>query len=67
MMQNTEHGLIIVRSLFCVLASAQLLHAAFTFRDYEALNHNMRSQREEVSCDDEDTKSELDWSSWIDT
>ncbi|CAN8255254.1 unnamed protein product [Cochlearia groenlandica] len=41
--------------------------AAFTFRDYEALNHNMRSQREEVSCDDEDTKSELDWSSWIDT
>ncbi|CAH2047919.1 unnamed protein product [Thlaspi arvense] len=66
----------IVRSLFAVLASAQLLHAAFTYRDYEVLNHqillglvdkvdNMQSKRE-ISWD-EDTESELDWTSWIDT
>ncbi|CAA7021091.1 unnamed protein product [Microthlaspi erraticum] len=66
----------LVRTLFAVLASAQLLHAAFTFRDYEMLNHeillglvdkvnNMHSKRE-ISWD-EDTESELDWNSWIDT
>ncbi|ESQ42904.1 hypothetical protein EUTSA_v10015474mg [Eutrema salsugineum] len=66
----------LVRSLFAVLASAQLLHAAFTYRDYEVLNHqillrlvdkvnNMQSKRE-LSWD-EDTESEVDWTSWIDT
>ncbi|EOA13111.1 hypothetical protein CARUB_v10026121mg [Capsella rubella] len=66
----------LIRSLFAVLASAQLLHAAFTYRDYDLLNHqillglvdkvnNMQSKRE-ISWD-EDTESEVDWSSWIDT
>ncbi|CAN8252914.1 unnamed protein product [Cochlearia groenlandica] len=67
----------LIRSLFAVLASAQLLHAAFTYRDYEVLNHhillrlvekvnNMQCKRE-ISWEEEDTESELDWSSWIDT
>ncbi|CAF1761525.1 hypothetical protein Bca4012_044820 [Brassica carinata] len=66
----------VLRSLFAVLASAQLLHAAFTYRDYEVLNHNillrlvdkvssMQSKRDLLW--DEDTDSEVDWNSWIDT
>ncbi|KAJ4875486.1 Protein GAMETE EXPRESSED 1 [Raphanus sativus] len=66
----------LVRSLFAVLASAQLLHAAFTYRDYEVLNHNIllrlvdkvnSMQRKRDLLWDEDTDSEVDWNSWIDT
>ncbi|CAH2069855.1 unnamed protein product [Thlaspi arvense] len=66
----------IVRSLFAVLASAQLLHAAFTFRDYEVLNHQIllglvdRVNNMHIKRDlswDEDTDSEVEWTSWIDT
>ncbi|XP_010449695.1 PREDICTED: protein GAMETE EXPRESSED 1-like [Camelina sativa] len=67
----------LLRSLFAVLASAQLLHSVFTYRDYDVLNHqillglvdkvnNMVSKRE-ISWDEEDTESEVDWTSWIDT
>lgn len=104
---DTEHQawvIHLIRSLFAVLASAQLLHAAFTYRydqnakvdmfwltktqklilysclkcrDYDVLNHQillglvdkvngMQSKRE-ISWDDEDTESEVDWTSWVDT
>ncbi|KAJ0261630.1 Protein GAMETE EXPRESSED 1 [Hirschfeldia incana] len=66
----------VLRSIFAALASAQLLHAAFTYRDYEVLNHdillrlvdkvNSMQSKREISWD-EDTDSEVDWNSWIDT
>ncbi|XP_010422541.1 PREDICTED: protein GAMETE EXPRESSED 1-like [Camelina sativa] len=67
----------ILRCLFAVLASAQLLHSVFTYRDYDVLNHqillglvdkvnNILSKRE-MSWDEEDTESEVDWTSWVDT
>ncbi|KAI3700861.1 hypothetical protein L2E82_45502 [Cichorium intybus] len=64
----------IVRSIFMLLASCQLLYAIYTYRDYETLNHHMlQSLIEKVNgmqgnkhmlCDDDD---DVDWSSWVDT
>ncbi|BAB08566.1 unnamed protein product [Arabidopsis thaliana] len=66
----------LIRSLFALLASAQLLHAALSYRDYEVLNHqillrlvdkvNDMQSKKELSYD-EDTESEVDWTSWVDT
>ncbi|KAG7534338.1 hypothetical protein ISN45_Aa08g019040 [Arabidopsis thaliana x Arabidopsis arenosa] len=66
----------LIRSLFALLASAQLLHAAFSYRDYEVLNHqillrlvdkvNDMQSKKDLSYD-EDTESEVDWTSWVDT
>ncbi|KAG7551507.1 hypothetical protein ISN45_Aa06g021780 [Arabidopsis thaliana x Arabidopsis arenosa] len=66
----------LIRSLFALLASAQLLHAAFSYRDYEVLNHqillrlvdkvNDMQNKKDLSYD-EDTESEVDWTSWVDT
>ncbi|CAH8279768.1 unnamed protein product [Arabidopsis lyrata] len=66
----------LIRSLFALLASAQLLHAAFSYRDYEVLNHqillrlvdkvNGMQSNKDLSYD-EDTESEVDWTSWVDT
>ncbi|XP_059641842.1 protein GAMETE EXPRESSED 1 [Cornus florida] len=64
----------LVRLLFVLLASVQLLHAIYTYRDYEALNHqmlrtliekvnDMQSKRDELW----DVDSDVSWSSWIDT
>ncbi|KAH7533981.1 hypothetical protein FEM48_Zijuj04G0189400 [Ziziphus jujuba var. spinosa] len=62
----------LVRSIFALLASAQLIHAICTYRDYEVLNHQMLQtliekvngmQREELSWD---MDSDVNWSSWID-
>ncbi|KAM7507853.1 hypothetical protein LguiA_018306 [Lonicera macranthoides] len=63
-----------VRSLFALLAVAQLLYAICTYRDYEVLNHHMLLQliekvngiqrNKELSWDDEGD-SEADWSTWV--
>ncbi|KAK6267419.1 hypothetical protein QUC31_018256 [Theobroma cacao] len=63
----------LVRSLFVIIASIQLLHAIFTYRDYEYLNHqilltlmdkvNKIQSNEALSWE---TDSDVDWSSWID-
>ncbi|KAK6280641.1 hypothetical protein POUND7_020908 [Theobroma cacao] len=63
----------LVRSLFVLIASMQLLHAIFTYRDYEYLNHRMLltltekvnniQSNEALSWE---TDSDVDWSSWID-
>ncbi|CAF1698942.1 BnaC03g14190D [Brassica napus] len=65
----------VLRSIFAALASAQLLHAAFTYRDYEVLNHdillrlvdkvNSMQSKRDLSWD-EDSESEVDWNTWID-
>ncbi|KAK6280640.1 hypothetical protein POUND7_020907 [Theobroma cacao] len=63
----------LVRSLFVLIASIWLLHAIFTYRDYEYLNHQMLltlmekvnkiQSNEALSWE---TDSDVDWSSWID-
>ncbi|PHU00293.1 hypothetical protein BC332_30080 [Capsicum chinense] len=68
----------IVRSLFVLLASCQLLYSIWTYRDYEVLNHMMlqtlvekvngiQKHKEYLSweMENEDSDSEVDWSSWI--
>ncbi|KAL4567279.1 hypothetical protein LXL04_022858 [Taraxacum kok-saghyz] len=64
----------VVRLIFVILSSCQLLYAIYTYRDYETLNHHMlQSLIEKVNgiqgskklCDDED-ESDVDWSSWVD-
>ncbi|THG21931.1 hypothetical protein TEA_009203 [Camellia sinensis var. sinensis] len=70
----------VVRSLAVVLASIQLLHAIFTYRDYELLNYQMLvklnenlteqfygKQRNKEELWDVDMDSEMNWSSWVDT
>ncbi|KAK4768348.1 hypothetical protein SAY87_003489 [Trapa incisa] len=62
------------RSLFTLLAAAQLLHAIFTYRDYEVLNHHMLltlmekvngiHKHDELSW--EGHSDDEDWSLWID-
>ncbi|KAK6267425.1 hypothetical protein QUC31_018262 [Theobroma cacao] len=62
----------LVRSLFVFIASIQLLHAIFTYRDYEYLNHqmlltlmekvNIIQSNEALSWE---TDSDVDWSPWI--
>ncbi|XP_017974430.1 PREDICTED: protein GAMETE EXPRESSED 1-like [Theobroma cacao] len=63
----------LVRSLFVLIASIQLLQAIFTYRDYEYLNHQMLlTLMEEVNNIQSngalswETDSDVDWSSWID-
>ncbi|XP_059451305.1 protein GAMETE EXPRESSED 1 [Corylus avellana] len=63
-----------VRSLFVLLASIQILHAICTYRDYEVLNHQMlltliekvngMERHKEL---DWDVDSDVNWSKWIDT
>lgn len=63
----------LVRLLFVLLASAQLLYAIFTYRDYETLNHQMlltlmekldgMQRHKELPWD---MNSEEDWSAWVD-
>ncbi|GMY24776.1 protein GAMETE EXPRESSED 1-like [Fagus crenata] len=64
----------LVRSLFVLLASIQILHAIYTYRDYEVLNHHMlltliekingMERHKELSWDSD---SDVNWSTWIDT
>ncbi|OIT27341.1 PREDICTED: protein GAMETE EXPRESSED 1 [Nicotiana attenuata] len=68
----------IVRSLFVLLASCQLLYSIWTYRDYEVLNHQMlltlvekvngiQKQKKYLSyeMENEDSDSDVDWCSWI--
>ncbi|KAI3829113.1 hypothetical protein L1987_03228 [Smallanthus sonchifolius] len=63
----------IVRLIFVILASCQLLYAIYTYRDYETLNHQllqsliekvngMQGNKQLLYNDDDD----VDWSSWVD-
>ncbi|KAJ9565136.1 hypothetical protein OSB04_001102 [Centaurea solstitialis] len=63
----------IVRSIFMLLASCQLLYAIYKYRDYETLNHQMlqslidkvngmQGNKQLLSDDD----SDVDWSEWVD-
>ncbi|XVF71788.1 hypothetical protein PTKIN_Ptkin12aG0067200 [Pterospermum kingtungense] len=64
----------LVRLLYTILASVQLLFSIYSYRDYEMLNHQMLltliekvngiRQNTELCWD---TDSDVDWSSWIDT
>ncbi|KAJ7960060.1 Protein GAMETE EXPRESSED 1 [Quillaja saponaria] len=66
----------LVRLLFVLVASIELLYAIFTYRDYEVLNHKMlqslidkvnsMQKFKELSWDT-DIDSDVNWSSWIDT
>ncbi|KAB1208697.1 Protein GAMETE EXPRESSED 1 [Morella rubra] len=56
----------LVRSIFAILASIQILHAICTYRDFERLNYEMlRDLMNKVKSWDAD--SDIDWSQWIDT
>nr|XP_043631080.1 protein GAMETE EXPRESSED 1-like [Erigeron canadensis] len=65
----------IVRLIFAVLASCQLVYAIYIYRDYETLNHVMLQSlmekingilgKKQLLCDDDDT--DVNWSSWVDT
>ncbi|XP_062078927.1 protein GAMETE EXPRESSED 1 [Humulus lupulus] len=63
----------LVRLLFLLVATVQILHAIFTFRDYEMLNYGMlkqlteevRSLRKNAELSWE-TESDVDWSTWVD-
>ncbi|KAL3613805.1 hypothetical protein CASFOL_041879 [Castilleja foliolosa] len=65
-----------IRSLFGFIASAQYLHAIFTYRDYEMMNHkmlmtlmekvnDMHGNKKELLTWDGDGDSEVNWSSWV--
>ncbi|XP_057972665.1 protein GAMETE EXPRESSED 1 [Malania oleifera] len=66
----------LVRMLFVFFASGQLLHAIYTYRDYDVLNHqllqtliekvNTIERNKELSWD-MDVESDINWSSWIDS
>ncbi|XVF20490.1 hypothetical protein REPUB_Repub12eG0004900 [Reevesia pubescens] len=63
----------LVRSLFGLIVSIQLLHAICTYRDYEFLNHQMLLTLTEKVNNMQSSKelswemdSDVDWSSWID-
>ncbi|KAK4337649.1 hypothetical protein RND71_042136 [Anisodus tanguticus] len=77
-MENQAWIVSIVRSLFVLLASCQLLYSIWTFRDYEVLNYKMlqtlvekvngiQKHKEYLSweMENDDSDSEVDWSSWI--
>ncbi|XP_022143299.1 protein GAMETE EXPRESSED 1 [Momordica charantia] len=64
----------VVRTAFLLAASLQLLHAIFTYRDYDVLNHHMLLMlMEKINGMETPNKlcwesdSEVNWSSWIDT
>ncbi|CAN4126344.1 unnamed protein product [Withania somnifera] len=77
-MENQAWIVSIVRSLFVLLASFQLLYSIWTYRDYEVLNHKMlqtlvekvngiQKHKEYLSweMENDDSDSEVDWSSWV--
>ncbi|XP_004298553.1 PREDICTED: protein GAMETE EXPRESSED 1 [Fragaria vesca subsp. vesca] len=64
----------LLRTLFAATALVQLMHAIFTYRDYEVLNHQLLHtliekvngmQRYQKFTWDRD--SDLNWSSWLDS
>ncbi|XP_028768735.1 protein GAMETE EXPRESSED 1-like [Neltuma alba] len=69
----------IIRSVFMIIASAQLIYAIFTYRDYEVLNFHllrdlvdrvtiMEQQKKKLAwVMDEEEEEDLEWSRWIDT
>ncbi|KAJ9172942.1 hypothetical protein P3X46_016128 [Hevea brasiliensis] len=64
----------LVRSLYVLLSSIQFLHAIYTYRDYEVLNHQMiRTLIDKVNDmqinkeDSWETDSDVDWPSWVKT
>ncbi|KDP25827.1 hypothetical protein JCGZ_22549 [Jatropha curcas] len=64
----------LIRSLFVLLSSLQFLHAIFTYRDYEVLNHHMIQTLIDKVNDMQrnkellwETESEVNWSSWVET
>ncbi|KAA8547678.1 hypothetical protein F0562_004107 [Nyssa sinensis] len=64
----------LVRTIFVVLASIQLLHAICTYRDYEVLNHQMLLKlMDKVNGMEKnkellwDMDSDVNWSSWVET
>ncbi|GMN27835.1 hypothetical protein TIFTF001_001804 [Ficus carica] len=64
----------LLRSLFVLLATVQILHAIFTYRDYEMLNYVMlKNLTEDVNNMRKkaelgwETESEVDWYTWVDT
>ncbi|CAO2831127.1 unnamed protein product [Amaranthus hypochondriacus] len=63
----------IVKSLLCGYALIQLLYSFITYRDYEALNHNMLASLiekvnniEKVRDFSLEDDSDIDWISWVD-
>ncbi|KAK8688713.1 hypothetical protein V6N13_087457 [Hibiscus sabdariffa] len=64
----------LLRLLYTILASTQLLFAICSYRDYERLNHQMLvtliDKVNSIRTNSElcwDSDSDVDWSSWIDT
>ncbi|KAE8654892.1 hypothetical protein F3Y22_tig00117034pilonHSYRG00100 [Hibiscus syriacus] len=64
----------LLRLLYTILASAQLLFAIYSYRDYERLNHQMQvtliDKFNSIKTNSElcwDSDSDVDWPSWIDT
>lgn len=66
----------LTRSSFLVIATAQILHSLFTFRDYEILNHQllqtlvekvriMEQKAELCSCSESDDIISKSWCSWV--
>ncbi|XP_059307813.1 protein GAMETE EXPRESSED 1 isoform X1 [Lycium ferocissimum] len=77
-MENQAWIVSIVRTLFVLLASCQLLYSIWTYRDYEVLNYKMlktlvekvngiQKHKEYLSweMENDDSDSDVDWSSWI--
>ncbi|WMV53736.1 hypothetical protein MTR67_047121 [Solanum verrucosum] len=77
-MENQAWFVSIIRSLFVLLASCQLLYSIWTYRDYEVLNHKMlQTLMEKVNgiqkhkeyllweMENDDSDDSVDWSSWI--
>ncbi|KAF2290503.1 hypothetical protein GH714_014158 [Hevea brasiliensis] len=64
----------LVRSLYVLLSSIQLLHSIYTYRDYEVMNHQMiltlidkvndMQRNKELSWE---TDSDVNWPSWVET
>ncbi|KAE8695265.1 hypothetical protein F3Y22_tig00110724pilonHSYRG00007 [Hibiscus syriacus] len=64
----------LLRLLYTILASTQLLFAIYSYRDYERLNHQMLvtliDKVNSIKTNSElcwDSDSDVDWPSWIDT
>ncbi|KAL8160993.1 hypothetical protein V2J09_012482 [Rumex salicifolius] len=65
-----------IRLSYVFFSGAQLLYSYFTYRDYEAMNHEMLVKlmdkvngivrKEDELCYGEDDDSDVDWSSWVD-
>nr|DAD39997.1 TPA_asm: hypothetical protein HUJ06_014320 [Nelumbo nucifera] len=67
--------ILMARSLFLMVASFQILYSIFTYRDYEVLNHQLLLKlMEKINNIErnklfslEDTESDVNLSSWVDT